>query len=204
MTGPSTHRGTHLRHRAALAAAAGAGYVGATAWFSAPPRRGELAAFRASNAGGEYAALRLPQQLGTPWALLGAAALQLALGRPRKALVVGALLPVEKAVEVATKHLTDRRRPLFVTPTELRDDAPVDGPSYPSGHAAIAAAVAVVCLPELPRSAGAGLAATAVLGSWVRIHQGAHHPGDVVGGLLLGTCLGVGADALADLLRRRP
>ena len=176
--------------RLALSASAGLGYVAAAAWFSARPRRRELAAFHASNSGGEYAVLRLPQQLGTPWALVAAAALQVCARRPGRAVLVLGVLPAEKAVEVITKRITDRARPVYVTPTELRDDAPVDGPSFPSGHAAIAAAVTAVCTPRLPHWAAVALAGCAAIGAWVRVHQGAHHPGDVVGGLLLGTSLG--------------
>lgn len=193
-----------VRSRLAVAAAASVGYVAATRWFADPPGRAELAAFRISNAGGEHVLLRVPQQLGTPWALVGAAALHLLGRRPRRALVVALVLPVEKALEVGTKRLTERPRPVHVTPTELRDDAPVDGPSYPSGHAAIATAATYLCAPLLPRWAGTAGAGLSALGAWVRVHQGAHHPGDVVGGILLGTMLGAAADAVSTALEGGP
>ncbi len=80
------------------------------------------------------------QQLGTPWALVATAAIAVVRGRRADAAVALVTLPASKCVEVLTKRVVQRPRPFHVVPTALRDDAPLDGPSMPSGHAAIATA----------------------------------------------------------------
>jgi membrane-associated phospholipid phosphatase len=147
----------------------------------------ERTAFRMVNqAGGAVPALRLPQQLGTPWVLPGMALAGFLTRRPFLAVSAGLALPVEKALEVGVKKVVRRRRPAEVLDPELHDDAPTDGPSYPSGHAAIAACAAVLAAPYLPRYATYGLATGVGLTTWTRVHQGAHFPLDGVGGVLLG------------------
>ena len=146
----------------------------------------------------------MPQQLGTPWTLPATALLALLLGRPRLALAAGLALPVEKALEVGVKKVARRPRPARVLYAELHDDAPVDGPSYPSGHTAIATCAAMLVTPYLPAEvrpyARGAFAGTAALTGYTRVHQGAHLPLDVVGGVLLGT----GAGALLRYLVAPP
>lgn len=89
----------------------------------------------------------------------------------------------------ALKAATDRPRP----PLSLRL-ATVGSPSYPSGHTAIATAVAASLLvaatrtarPRLRRPAVAGLVALPVVVGVSRIALGVHWLTDVVGGALLG------------------
>jgi membrane-associated phospholipid phosphatase len=73
---------------------------------------------------------------------------------------------------------------------ELHDDAPVAGPSYPSGHAAIATCGLVLAAPYLSGAALVPLTACAALTAYTRVHQGAHFPLDALGGVLLGLCVG--------------
>ena len=99
--------------------------------------------------------------MGDPWTLPAVAVV--ACLRHRCGIAGGALacLTVEKGAEVATKEWSQRPRPLYVQPTALRDDAPVEGASMPSGHAAIAACAAVLLVLLVP----APLAATVVVGT---------------------------------------
>ena len=167
-----------------------AGLTGYTAlgWlFRDRPGPVEAAVFATANHHGRnHPALRAPQQLGTPWvlrALAGAAALR----RPHLALAAGLALPLEKALEVGLKKVVDRERPAQADPDAvLHDDAPEDGPSYPSGHAAIAFTVVFLVSPYLPRPAVGLLVGAAAAASAVRVSQGAHFPADAVGGVLLG------------------
>lgn len=126
-------------------------------------------------------------------------ALTAALRRNRP-LAVAALscLPAAKGIEVATKELLARPRPLYVQPTRLRDDAPVEGGSMPSGHVAIAACATVLLAPLAPRAVTVGVAVTTVLSGVSRVQQGAHEPLDVVAGGLLGAGIGLlGLEAAA-------
>ena len=176
-----------------LAMTAGLADLGLGPIAARDPRRWECAAFRAANhdVGGSLPVLRVPQQLGRPgccprWARSGS----LPGGRTLAA-AAGLAVPVEKAFEVGVMKIIQRRRPAQVLATELHDDAPTEGPSYPSGHAALATCAAVLAAAYLPGYAADGFALAAGLTSFARVHQGAHFPLDAVGGVFLG--VGVGA-----------
>lgn len=176
------------------AATAAIAFAVCTAGFHGRPRPWELRLFTVLNEGAEYRPFRVPQQLGTPWALPLTGGVLWLSGRPREAAAAVLSLPLSKGIEVATKKLLRRPRPLYETPTVLRDDAPVEGPSYPSGHAAIAAAGAYLLCRAAPR-ATAPVAALTVVSSLARVRQGAHWPTDALGGAALGV-------AIAASLRR--
>lgn len=195
------------RASATVAGACFTAYAVLGAVYSGRPPRHERRAFRQVNRrAGDQPWLRVPQQLGTPWTLptVGViAALRRQHPLAIAALVALVALPAEKGLEVATKKVVDRPRPAQVLTPQLRDDAPTDGPSYPSGHAAIAACSVWLLAPLLPAPATAVLAACAGLTALTRVHQGAHHPTDAIGGLALGTGLGALLTAGASTWRTR-
>lgn len=186
------------RARLSLAAVLLVGY-GAVAASAGRPGRRERALFELLN-GGDRPWLRTPQQWGTPWTLPAVAALAALRRRPRHALVALASLPAEKGTEVLTKKLWPRPRPVYVQPTALRDDAPVEGGGMPSGHAAIAACATVLLAALVPAPVTVVAGVAAVLSGMARLQQGAHEPADVAAGLLLGTGIGLLALEVADRL----
>jgi len=174
-----------------LALAAGAGYAGLVPLARLDPLRLERLAFRAMNGStGSVPALRVPQQLGTPWLLPGIAVVGFFTHRPALAVSAALALPLEKALEVGVKLRFERRRPAQVLEAELHDDAPTDGGSYPSGHAAIASCAALLTAPYLPRWCVGALATAVGATTFTRVHQGAHFPLDAVGGVLMGVSAG--------------
>jgi undecaprenyl-diphosphatase len=60
--------------------------------------------------------------------------------------------------------------------------------SFPSGHT-MAATTAAVAIPEGPLGIAVGLAGAGAVG-WSRLRLGAHHRGDVAGGLAIGAAVG--------------
>lgn len=64
------------------------------------------------------------------------------------------------------------------------------GLGYPSGHAAVAAATAVVVAPHLPRPWRPVAWAAALAVGPTRVYVGAHLPLDVLGGVALGVAIG--------------
>jgi glycosyltransferase 2 family protein len=89
------------------------------------------------------------------------------------------------------KLLVDRGRPLEVLPhVEVIVRGPIQqGLGFPSGHAAVAAALAGVALPYLAWRWRLWLLALPVLVALARIYVGAHLPLDVIGGLTLGAAV---------------
>ena len=79
----------------------------------------------------------------------------------------------------------------------------VPGLGYPSGHAAVAAALATVAAAWLPWRWAIALWTLAALVGIARIFVGAHLPLDVVGGMLLGGLIGTGVRTLFSLARLR-
>lgn len=188
--GSVRHSTLRARHRAVdgwVAAASGVVYVGLGALAARDPQSRERALFRAINHGGGSAhVLRVPQQLGTPWLLPVIGLAGWVTNRPHLGAAATIALPLEKGFEVGVKKVVNRRRPAQVLKTDLHDDAPTDGPSYPSGHAAIATCGVVLTAPYLPVAATTALGATVAVTAYTRVHQGAHFPLDALGGVLLG------------------
>lgn len=186
-------RTTDPRRTDALSCLAGLVLTGAAAVVAdRHPARDQRLFALINDHGREPRVVRVLQQAGTPWVLPLTAAVAFVLERRRLAAAAALALPVEKALEVGIKKLRPVPRPLYVEPTVLRDDAPVEGESYPSGHAAIATTAAVLIAPHVPVAARPAVFAVAVGSGLVRVSQGAHHPVDVVGGTALGVAVGAG------------
>lgn len=90
------------------------------------------------------------------------------------------------AVNLGVKALARRQRPTQRVPVARRLRRVPDTTSFPSGHAASAAAFATGAAIELPQSALVlGPLAGAV--AFSRIYTGVHYPSDVAVGLVIGT-----------------
>lgn len=109
------------------------------------------------------------------------------LGRPgRRAAVLGlgAIAVTSATANIAGKGLTNRPRPTSAVPAARYLPQPASS-SFPSGHTASAAAFSGVVAAEMPElRVPLGLLASAV--GFSRVYTGAHYPGDVLAGWLLG------------------
>ncbi|MGB2895278.1 MAG: phosphatase PAP2 family protein, partial [Anaerolineales bacterium] len=68
-----------------------------------------------------------------------------------------------------------------------------DPHSFPSGHAARAATIAILALLWCPIAIGLALSLWALLVSLARIAMGVHYPSDILAGVLLGLTFGAAA-----------
>jgi glycosyltransferase 2 family protein len=129
-------------------------------------------------------------QSGSLAAVFVAAGLALAAKRPRMALAVAASGSAAWSSAKLLKRVVERGRPASLLPGVSIYGKPQSGLGFPSGHAAVAAAMMTAASPHLSpptRIAGwtvVGLVATA------RMYVGAHLPLDAAGGLLLGWTTG--------------
>lgn len=172
------------------ALATGTAYLVLARLAAGEPGPAEKRAFGTANGEGAVPVLRVPQQLGTPWLLPALSLLGALTHRPHLLVSAAVALPAEKVVEHLTKPLAGRPRPARAVAASLHDDAPADGTSFPSGHAAVVTCGAVLVAPHLPTAAVAPLVLTGVLTACTRVHQGEHFPLDVAGGALLGAAVG--------------
>ena len=135
-------------------------------------------AMRALGMAGEYAAV---------WAGIGIVGASIDDGRRGQWLLAGVAGPAAVGVNFAAKLAIGRQRPLIEehpplarAPTKL---------SFPSAHAtsSVAAATALGRVEPRARPYLFGLAAAICIG---RPYLGMHYPSDVLGGAVLGFCLG--------------
>lgn len=183
-----------------MAAAASAGVLAATTVLAVEGRvvAGETTVLVAVN--GLPTAVRLPLEVamvaGTAWAAAGVAGVALVVRRVPVALTAIGAWAVARALSRVLKGAIDRPRPsLLLDEVVVRIGLPHDA-GFPSSHAAIAAALAVVVGRAWPvaRIPAALVAVAAGLG---RLAVGVHLPLDVVAGWSLGALTGLAAVAVA-------
>jgi undecaprenyl-diphosphatase len=111
----------------------------------------------------------------------------------RAAVGIVAALILARATQIL---LHGRPRPVndptlaFVAPSGLGYEKLEHWSSFPSDHAVIYGAIAMVIWMRDRRLGWLAFAWTLVVGSLPRLYLGLHYPTDVVGGLLLGTAIG--------------
>ncbi|MGI8807220.1 MAG: phosphatase PAP2 family protein [Acidimicrobiales bacterium] len=139
---------------------------------------------------------------------LGSAAALAIFGgsRGRRSAVNGlaATAVTSAVVNFALKPLADRCRPdraLHRVPTARHVSMPTST-SFPSGHAASAAAFAAGVARAFPETA-IPLSTAAALVAYSRVHTGVHYPADVIAGTLTGTTLAQLVVPLLDQGRKR-
>lgn len=134
----------------------------------------------------------LPMQAGSfAGSIVVCAALATRARDRRRALI--ALAATQDAYWAAkgVKKLVARGRPAsLVAGAQEREQT--RGLGYPSGHTAVAFALATAIAPSLPRSTRNSVFAAAAFVGVARLYAGAHLPLDVVGGAAMGTLIGVG------------
>lgn len=166
-----------------------------------PVPRAEGVVFEVVNGspGGVSAALWPIMQLGSVVAAVAVAVVCVAVWRrPRPALdVLVAGLGASSLAQVL-KAIVERGRPAaYVADATVRLHG-VDGWGFPSGHAAIAFAVATALAPWVGRGGRVALYVAATLVALARVTHGVHLPADVVGGAGLGLLCGLAARLLFD------
>ena len=105
------------------------------------------------------------------------------------------------------REIFDRARPgELLTDVNFGYGIPMSGPGYPSGHTAVAFAIAVVLSPYVPRLLRLALYALAALVAFSRVYMGAHMPLDVAGGAAYGLIVGSAVNLVSGIrvARARP
>ncbi len=140
--------------------------------------------------------------LGSSFGLTGVTAALALLGRRTAAVEVGAAGAAAWLLAQGAKPALGRARP-YELGTANRLVSPPAGSSWPSGHAAVGAAMATAIATVADgRVAGAAAAGAVAIGA-SRIAVGVHHLSDVVAGFGLGVLAAAGAGAVTRRLRLR-
>lgn len=146
---------------------------------------------------GLYGVLWIPMQLGN---LVVGTVAGLVVATTQGDVVIGTGVLLAAALKLVTERvirretadqLAARQRPgTSQVDAVLRGDVPASGPSFPSGHVILVAAIGCVVAPDLApvhRWIPVAVVALVMVG---RIYVGAHNPLDVTAGLGAGLLLG--------------
>ena len=131
-------------------------------------------------------------QLGSFVAVPVSAGIALVARRPRLARDAGAAGTLAYLLAKVAKALVARGRPAELLGAVVLRGASAAGRGFPSGHAAVAAALATAAAPHLGRRTRRSLWGLVALVAVARVYVGAHLPVDVVGGAALGWMVGAG------------
>jgi membrane-associated phospholipid phosphatase len=157
-----------------------------------PPSPTEARIFRLANSlpTRGYLLAWMPMQYGTFGAVPVAASFALARRRPRLALAIGAGGVAAWLLAKGVKSIVGRGRPASVLQGVVRRGAEKGDLGFPSGHAAVSAALTVTSWPYVSDRWRGPLAALSGFVPIARMYVGVHLPLDVVGGSALGLAIG--------------
>ena len=137
-----------------------------------------------------YPVIWAPMQFGTFGTAPALAAVAALRGRRRLALSLVAAGTLAWVGAKAVKRVVRRERPArILTDVRIRGEDEGDR-GFPSGHAAVSAALSTVAMPALSPAGRAGVAGLAASVAYARVYIGVHLPLDVVGGAALGVAVG--------------
>ena len=132
----------------------------------------------------------LVMQAGSLGAVGAASAVALIAGRRNTAIALGVAGSAVWGGAKVVKRLFGRGRPADHIPDATIRGRAASGLGFPSGHAAVATALAVIAAPDLGPVARAGAYSVAGLTALARVYVGAHLPADIVGGIGMGLVVG--------------
>ncbi len=136
--------------------------------------------------------------LGSVFGLAGVTTALFIAGRPRAAVDVGASGLLAWTAAQGAKPALDRQRPYEAGVTRRLVSEPA-GSSWPSGHAAVAAAMAGALSARMRPAARWATRMTVLAVGVSRVHVGVHHLTDVIAGWGIGVLC---ASAWRRLVRR--
>lgn len=171
-----------------MLAAAGIVAIGAHAARSGPSGAVEARVFGALNGldGRAFVPVWTVMQLGSLGGALTASAAVAVSGRPRLGRRMAVVSTLTWAASKVVKPFVGRGRPAVEIDSVRVLGHEQRGLGYPSGHAAVAAALAALVSPQLPRRVRWAPWLTVLGIGTSRLYVGAHLPLDVVGGVALG------------------
>jgi len=179
-----------------------------SAWLATAPQvhADELSLFRLFNQLPPH--LELPfwvvMQMGSLPAVPASAGAALVAREPRLAADLALVGGFSWAAAKGAKRLIRRERPsVFVAQLLLRG-RPQAGLGFPSGHAAVAAALATAVTPRIRRAGRRAVWGSVAGVAIARMYVGAHLPVDVLGGVALGSAISSGVRLWRRKTRRVP
>ena len=161
---------------------------------------------RAAWLDGFMSVFTLLGEAGIIWIVCAAALLFFRKHRRTGVLTLLGLLLGVIVCNLLLKNIVARPRPFMLDPSVVLAVAPPSEWSFPSGHASSAAAAAAVLMLG-NRRLGIPACAVGLLMCFSRMYLFVHFPTDILGGILVGACLGCaayfGGGRLYDKIERR-
>ena len=184
-----------------------AGATGATAWLATAPSVNsyELRLYRLFNRLPPHLEVPLAavMQLGSLAAVPSSAAWALIAKRRALALDLAVAGGTSWVAAKVVKGIVRRERPAALVAESLLRGRPQTGLGFPSGHSAIATALATAATPWLSAAARRGAWTSVAAVGIARMYVGAHLPVDVVGGVAMGSAIATGLQAWRSLVCHR-